>query len=199
MSRFATSALSLFMCLATAIQVARAEAPPTESPLKVMTETIDKIVQVCEQHQGDSAKTTRRDKLRVLINPKFNFGEMSRRSLGASWATISPEEQKEFVDVFSELLARTYLNKIETVKSGMVKVDAEDVQGTRAVVKTTVTSKGATFPIDYKLQFENNSWQVYDVVIENIGLVANYRNEFAGIIRKEKFAGLMERLKNKSA
>lgn len=188
-------------CLALTITAARPAAaqPSSSSPLKIMHETIEKIVAVCEKHSGDSGKAERRSQLRELINPKFNFAEMSRRSLGSSWTTISAEEQKEFVDVFSELLARTYLNKIETVKSGMVKVDSEDVTGARAVVKTTVTSKGETFPIDYKMQYENDSWQVYDVVIENIGLVANYRNEFAGIIRKEKFAGLMERLKNKSA
>jgi phospholipid transport system substrate-binding protein len=101
--------------------------------------------------------------------------------------------------VFSELLARTYLSKIETVKPGMVKVDGENVDSNKAVVKTIVTSKGDNFPIDYKLMFTDGRWQVYDVVIENIGLVANYRNEFAGIIRKDTFAGLMERLRQKIA
>lgn len=213
MNRFAAAIPTFFLTLsflalnvlvtppffAHAENTASGTASSLGSPLKIMTETIDEIVKVVELHPGDAGKSTRRTKLRELINPKFNFAEMSRRSLGASWTTITPDEQKEFVEVFSELLARTYLNKIETVKSGMVKVDSEEVQSPRAVVKTTVTSKGETFPIDYKLQLENNTWQVYDVVIENIGLVANYRNEFAGIMRKEKFAGLMERLKSKSA
>jgi phospholipid transport system substrate-binding protein len=76
-------------------------------------------------------------------------------------------------------------------------VESEQVDSTRAIVKTTVTSKGDTFPIDYKLSLSNNVWQVYDVVIENIGLVANYRNEFSGVIRKEKFDGLMTKLRKK--
>jgi phospholipid transport system substrate-binding protein len=79
----------------------------------------------------------------------------------------------------------------------MVKVDSEQVESPRAVVKTTVTSKGDTFPIDYKMSLTSNGWQVYDVVIENIGLVANYRNEFSGVIRKEKFDGLMTKLRKK--
>jgi phospholipid transport system substrate-binding protein len=162
-----------------------------------MSKTIDDIIQIASAHPGDDGKTVRRQKLRELINPKFNFAEMSKRSLGANWNDLSAGEQAEFTTVFSELLARTYLSKIETVKPGMVKVESEQVELPRAVVKTVVISKGDTFPIDYKLMNSNNSWQVYDVVIENIGLVANYRNEFSGIIRKDKFSGLMERLRKK--
>lgn len=172
-------------------------APVTTSPKAEMQKTIDDIIAIAEANQGDAAKTVRRDKLRTLINPKFNFAEMSKRSLGPNWNEITPEEQKDFTAVFSELLARTYLSKIETVKPGMVKVESEQVDSTRAIVKTTVTSKGDTFPIDYKLSLSNNVWQVYDVVIENIGLVANYRNEFSGVIRKEKFDGLMTKLRKK--
>jgi phospholipid transport system substrate-binding protein len=167
------------------------------SPKADMQKTIDQIISIATAYPGDAQQTVRRSKLRELINPKFNFAEMSKRSLGPNWNDITPEEQEEFTKVFSELLARTYLSKIETVKPGMVKVESEQVESPRAIVKTTVVSKGDTFPIDYKLSLHNNTWQVYDVVIENIGLVANYRNEFSGIIRKEKFSGLMDRLHKK--
>jgi phospholipid transport system substrate-binding protein len=167
------------------------------SPKADMQQTIDQIIKIATALPGDEKKTERRAKLRELINPKFNFAEMSKRSLGSNWNDLSPQEQADFTTVFSELLARTYLSKIETVKPGMVTVESEQVEAPRAVVKTTVVSKGDTFPIDYKLMLHGGSWQVYDVVIENIGLVANYRNEFSGIIRKEKFAGLMERLRKK--
>ena len=171
--------------------------PAVSSPKAEMSKTIDDIIAIASAHPGDTEKTVRREKLRELINPKFNFAEMSKRSLGARWNDLSEREQQDFTTVFSELLARTYLSKIETVKPGMVKVESEQVELPRAIVKTVVISKGDTFPIDYKLMNSNKSWQVYDVVIENIGLVANYRNEFSGIIRKEKFSGLMERLRKK--
>lgn len=172
-----------------------AQASP--SPRVEIQKTIDTIITTVEALPGDAQKGQRREKLRTIINPKFDFDDMARRSLGANWADITPDQQKEFTTVFSELLARTYLSKIETVKPGMVKVESEQVDSVKATVKTTVLSKGDTFPIDYKLKFDNGSWRVYDVVIENIGLVANYRNEFSGIIRKEKFSGLMERLRQK--
>lgn len=192
--------LSLLVALvALMLGASPVRADTMASPKADMQKTIDDIIKIAGTYPGDAQQTIRRSKLRELINPKFNFAEMSKRSLGPNWNDITPEEQDEFTKVFSELLARTYLSKIETVKPGMVKVESEQVEPPRALVKTTVVSKGDTFPIDYKLSLHNNTWQVYDVVIENIGLVANYRNEFAGIIRKEKFSGLMDRLRKKIA
>jgi phospholipid transport system substrate-binding protein len=187
--------LSMSLALQTLIPVATAESA---SPKTEIEQTINDIIKTVATTPDASVSPVRRQKLRELINPKFNFAEMSKRSLGPNWNEISAQEQAEFTEVFSELLARTYLSKIETVKPGMVKVESENVEPPKAVVKTIVISKGDTFPIDYKLiQKDGGSWQVYDVVIENIGLVANYRNEFSGIIRKDTFAGLMEKLRAK--
>jgi phospholipid transport system substrate-binding protein len=190
---------ALFFSVSLVFQGAIYPAVADESSPKAEIEkTINDIIKTVASTPDASVSPIRRQKLRELINPKFNFAEMSKRSLGPNWNEISPEEQKEFTEVFSELLARTYLSKIETVKPGMVKVESENVEPPKAVVKTTVISKGDTFPIDYKLmQKDGGQWQVYDVVIENIGLVANYRNEFSGIIRKDKFSGLMEKLRAK--
>ncbi|MCO6429619.1 MAG: ABC transporter substrate-binding protein [Deltaproteobacteria bacterium] len=182
---------------ATAETAAGKTAGNDSTPLQKVQATIDEIVEIVQQNSGDDSKDVRRQKLREVINPVFDFDEMAKRSLGPHWNKVTPEEQAEFVSVFSDLLAKTYLGKIETVKPGMVKVTKEKVDAPRAEVKTSVTNKGDTFPIDYKLQNTSGSWRVYDVEIENIGLVANYRNEFAGIIRKESFASLIERLKKK--
>ena len=191
-TRLSTIALSLLAFVSTAV------AETTPSPRADMDKTINDIITIVEANPGDSIKVERREKLRALINPRFNFNEMSRRALGPNWNEITPQEQQEFTEVFSDLLARTYLSKIETVKKGMVSVVSENVELPKALVKTTVVSKGDTFPIDYKLIFEDGRWQVYDVVVENIGLVANYRNEFSGIMRKDKFSGLLAKLKQKA-
>lgn len=172
-------------------------AGSTPSPSVEMEKTVDSIIEIANTYSADEQREIRRAKLRELINPKFNFAEMAKRSLGPNWKSITSEQQNEFTEVFSELLARTYLSKIETVKPGMVKVKGEQVRIPRAIVKTVVFSKGDKFPINYKMALKDNVWQVYDVVIENIGLVANYRNEFSGIIRKEEFSGLMNRLRKK--
>lgn len=169
------------------------------SALAAVKATIDDVVRIAELHRGAEAQKVRRSLLREAINPRFDFNEMAKRSLGAQWAQISESEQKEFTEVFSELLARTYLSKVETVKPGMVSVDTERLDFPRSSVKTSVKHEGDTFPIEYRLMNVNGEWKVYDVIVENIGLVANYRNEFAGIIRKETFAGLLKKLHEKIA
>ena len=175
-------------------------APSTgemNTPLVEMQLTIEKLVDVVGAYPGDANRKTRRSKLYDIIEPHFDFSEMAKRSLGAHWNTIDSTQQKEFVDLFSKLLARTYLDKIEGIKKDIVKFKGEQVEGGRAIVKTTVENKGDIFPIDYKLLKRDSGWHVYDVVIENIGLVSNYRNEFSGIIRKDKFTGLLEKLRKK--
>jgi phospholipid transport system substrate-binding protein len=175
------------------------------APIKEVRATLDDVIAAVEQFKGEAHLAERREKLRSVIKPRFDFDEMARRSLGPEWSKRTASEQEEFVSVFSELLASTYLARVETVTSDMVSVDKEKVEMpsvpgdiAKAIVRTTVTNKGDTFPIDYRLQFVKGNWRVYDVIIENIGLVANYRNEFAGIIRREEFSGLMEKLRAKA-
>lgn len=183
--------------------LARAEVA-LPSPRDALKVTIDQLVDTVERLRGKDRAVERRYALREVINPKFDFAEMSVRSLGPLWKELRPEQQSEFTKVFSELLARTYLGRIETIERGMVTIESDKISPAtsgeaRALVRTLVTQKGDKFPILYKVVFRNNQWQVYDVVIENVGLVANYRNEFSGIIRREGFSGLMERLRTKVA
>jgi len=172
------------------------------APVEIIKETVAKLVEVVSRYPGQSNLTERRAKLREIISPRFDFSEMAKRSVGPEWQNVSADERESFVTIFSDLLAKTYLARVENVQRDTVTVDSQQVnpQEKKALVKTTIRYKGDQFPIDYRLlQTGSGEWRVYDVIIENIGLVANYRNEFAGIIRKEKFAGLMKRLAEKSA
>ena len=186
--------LALFVFAPTASLL----AAPTTQPQEVIKSTIDSVVKIVEELPGDTNLKSRRGKIKTLLEPRFDFAEMAKRSLGANWSTISTEQQKQFVDAFSKLLSDTYVARIENVKRDMVKVKNESVDGDKAIVKTSVLNKGDTFPIDYRLMDKGGAWLVYDVVIENIGLVANYRNEFAGIMRREKFDGLMAKISAKT-
>lgn len=175
------------------------DASSVESPMKIVSATIDQVVKAVIDLPGAEHATARQAKIREIINGNFDFAEMAKRSLGAYWNEIDASQQKEFVAVFSDLLAKTYLRRIDNIKPGIVTVKSEKIVEEKATVLSTVSDKGDEFPIDYKFYLIDNKWKVYDVVIENIGLVSNYRNEFAGIIRREKFEGLMQRLKDKNA
>ncbi len=176
----------------------------TFKPKELISHTVDGIVKIVTELPEESQSVIRREKLYRLIEPHFDFKEMSKRSLGSYWNNINEAQQTEFVDIFSDLLSRTYLSYLETVKPGMVKVLSEEVKPSTttgsfavAVVKTDVKHKGEIFPIHYKLVERSGGWKVYDIVIENIGLVSNYRSEFAGVLRKSGFDGLIEKLKAK--
>lgn len=183
---------TIFPSLSTAESAAK---PPEAAALPEVQATLNQVIEINKQFEG----TARRDKLRAALNLRFDFEEMAKRSLGPEWNKRTAEEQKAFVSVFSDLLARTYLSRVETVTSETVQVVNERLEYPRSLVKTTVTGESAKFPLDYKLIHRAGSWKVYDVVIENIGLVANYRNEFSGIIRKEGFDGLLSKLQQKVA
>ena len=155
------------------------------------------MVKVAVSLKGDANKSQRREKLRDIITPRFDFEEMSKRSLGSAWLQMTPTQQNDFIKVFSSLLGRTYLERVETVEEKMVTIDSENVAYPKALVKTSVHRKGDVFPLDYRLLYKQSGWKVYDVIIENIGLVSNYRNEFSGIIRKDGVDGLITRLQEK--
>jgi len=161
-----------------------------------MKAAVDNIVVIVNEKEFSSSENKRAAILNE-VKGVFDFSEMAKRSLGANWKKVSQEEQSEFVDAFSDFLADTYINRVDQVKPGMIEFNDEKIKGNKALVKTSIMIDEETFPLDYKMYNEDGKWMVYDVIIENVGLISNYRNEFAGIMRKEKFAGLMRRLKKK--
>jgi phospholipid transport system substrate-binding protein len=180
-----------------AAQAESATVGENNSALDEVTATIDAVIVVNTQNSGDGVKAQRRAKLREVVTPRFDFEEMSKRSLGTNWNVITPEEQTQFVSLFSELLTKTYIARIESATKGTVAIGSETVELPKSYIKTMVTYKGDKFPIDYKLMQQNGDWRVYDVLIENIGLVGNYRNEFAGIMKKDGIKGLLSMLQEK--
>ena len=192
---------SLFMtlCLAVGISggVSSAEAStPTDS----VRNTIDKARATVRSDKGKVSEEQLAMNLEQVILPVFDFDEMSRRSLGANWNKGTPEQQKEFVELFSKLLSRTYRTQVmKGIDTSVITYDGESLTDGSALVKTSVQSEGDKFKVVYRLRKQADNWKVYDVVIENVGLVTNYRNEFAGIIRKDGFPGLIDRLRSKQS
>lgn len=161
--------------------------------------TMNKIIEEVEANPGDAKEEIREKNLRVIIDKRFNFEEMAKRSLGKNWRKANASQQKVFVETFSELLINTYIGRLEEAKKGMVNILDEKIREPKALIKTTVKVKEDVFPIDYKLLKNGSSWEVYDVIIENVGLISNYRSEFSGIVRKEGIEGLLDKLKTKVA
>jgi phospholipid transport system substrate-binding protein len=145
--------------------------------------------------QGDARKAERRALLRKEIFPYFAFDEMARRSLGVHWKERTPRERQDFVALFTDLLENTYAGKIEGYKGEKIVYGKETVDLPYAEVRTTVvTRQGEEFSLDYRLLKGGERWRVYDVVIEGVSLVSNYRSQFSDILQKSSFEELTRKL-----
>jgi phospholipid transport system substrate-binding protein len=170
--------------------------PPTDQ-LKV---TIDKVLATIQDPTlRQPGKTEeRRQKLRAIANEVFDWQEIGKRALARHWEGRSPKEREEFSALFADLLERSYAGKIEAYSGEKIVYEKETIEGDQATVRTKlVTKAGTQIPIDYRMQKAGERWHVYDVLIENVSLVGNYRSQFNRIIQQSGYADLIQRLKTK--
>ena len=169
-------------------------------PREELESSIAQVLEVLNDPalKGEEHREARRKKVREIIHVRFDFAEMGKRSLARQWRKRSPEEKKEFVDVFSHLLEDSYLSKIEAYSDEKIVYPTERKEEKYAEVKSKIVSKsGRDIAIDYRLHKTPEGWRVYDVVIEGVSLVANYRRQFKRLIRRSSYKDLLARMKTK--
>ena len=138
--------------------------------------------------------------MRSLIHSRFDFSEMARRSLGSHWKSLSRDEQREFVEVFTGLLEGTYTATIESYSSEKILYKRETREENYAQVDTRlITKRGEEVSINYRLHLFDGEWKVYDVVIENISLINNYRSQFSRVLADSPFDELLRRMRDKQS
>jgi phospholipid transport system substrate-binding protein len=148
--------------------------------------------------QGVAKSKERREKLREAIYPRFDFAEMAKRSLGSHWQRRTLQEQNEFVKVFTSLLESAYLDTIESYNGEKVRYLKEREDKDQAEVETKIVdNSGKEFSVNYRLHDAGGDWKVYDVLIENISLVNNYRSQFNRVIGKSSYEDLLLAMKEK--
>ena len=140
----------------------------------------------------------RRQRLEQIVGDRFDYQEMSRRSLGASWNTLSDKDKQEFVALFQTLLTNSYADKIESYSGEGVKYINERTENDYAEVRTKVLTGKVEIPLDYRLLNKGGDWRVYDVVVDGVSLVNNYRGQFSKILRSSTYADLVDQLRKKS-
>ncbi len=162
--------------------------------------TIDEVLRILRDKDLKKPERAeeRRHLLEKVIGDRFNYEEMSKRSLGAPWHQLSEQERQEFVQLFRTLLTNSYADKIESYSGEPVQYVNERTEKDFAEVRTKIVSGKAEIPLDYRLLNRNGEWRVYDVVIDGVSLVNNYRGQFTKIIRTSSYADLVEQLRKKS-
>jgi phospholipid transport system substrate-binding protein len=192
---FTRGILSLFFVGVMAVPLLAAD------PMEEIRQTTDKILAIVTNPVFKApSKTEEREKLiHQAVYERFDWEEMARRSLATHWVKRTAEERKEFVRLFSELLEQTYMRKVEDFSGEKVLYEGETKEGDYATVKVkVVTKKDKDIPVEYRLKKEGNNWFIYDVSIEGVSLVNNYRTQFNSILLQSSYEDLVKRLREKA-
>ena len=169
------------------------------SPKDSIQSTVDAVIEVLKDKElsAPDKKAERRSKISTLIKDRFNFVEMSKRSLARHWKERSLEEKKEFVGVFTDLLISSYVSKVDGYSDEKVVYGKETLKGKGkyGVVNTKIMTKKVDIPIDYKVKLSKGKWWVYDVVIEGVSFISTYRSQYNEIIVRESYTKLIKKMK----
>ncbi len=170
-------------------------------PLDKVHQTVDDVLTIINNKALQPQE--RRTQIRQAVLQRFGFEEMAQRSMGQHWRTLTPQQRQEFVELFTELLERSYITRIANYKAGSqgVRYPKEDSTADQAVVHTEITREGDPEParVDYHLLHKDGDWKAYDIVIEGVSLVNNYRTQFNTIMLKDSYAGLVKQMRTKLA
>jgi len=185
-----TVSLCLVWCLSLAPAWA-APGPPTE----VVKGVVQGVLDILNNPAYASNKTHRRQLVKQAVDARFDYREMAKRALAMNWRNLSEGQRRDFVSLFARLLEASYYGKIEKyTKNLRIEYTGEIVDDGDAEVKSMIVRPNDRIPFNFRLLQENGSWKIFDVVIEGVSLVANYRSQFARIIRESSYSELVRRL-----
>jgi len=194
-----TSWLLVFLLMLSMVLLSgeRTLASANNEPLVELQESVDEILMILqsEELKAPGKEGERQQLVLNVVNRMFDFHGMARSSLGQNWNNLTTEERDRFVGLFASLIEQRYIGKIDTYSEQKVIYKQQRVRKDKARVYTALIDKDLEIPIDYSLQKSQGKWLIKDLKIENVSLVANYRRDFNSIIRKEQFAGLVEKIK----
>jgi len=169
----------------------------TIGPSEQVEQTVKQVLHVLSDH--GLTKAQRRQEVVEIVRPRFDYRAMSQIILARQWRRASPEQRKRFVELFRELLERTYFSAMDSYHGEKVKIGRQRLEGKRAVVQSFVVTSKKKVPVDYKLRLKNDQWFAYDVTVDGVSLVSNYRTSFRNLIREKGMDGLLQELEKKVA
>ena len=170
------------------------------APLDAVQVNVNKVLEVLRDPKlkAASAKETKKEKLVPIYERMFDDVELSKRTLAKNWNSMNAAQRKEFVQLFREVLEKAYIDKILAYTDEKIVFDKENmISGSQAEVQTRIVTSSKEIPISYRVILKGSDWKVYDVVIENVSLVLNYRTQFNDTLAKNSIDQLLETLRKK--
>lgn len=184
--------------IVVSLVVAMAMPAMAGAPTDQLKQRVDEVIKVVDDPALASKPAERHAAVRKIAEDVFDYPDTAQRALGPHWNARSPQERQEFVTLFADLLDRAYIGKIDLYQGEKVRYAGDTVEGDQATVKTRiVTKKGSEVPVDYRMHLNNGRWLVYDVIIEGVSLISNYRTQFNKVVQTESYPALVQKLKAK--
>ncbi|WP_319406787.1 ABC transporter substrate-binding protein [uncultured Desulfosarcina sp.] len=173
-------------------------------PLAVIQAPIDTVIAILNdpQYKVAGTKSAQRDEIWKIVKPMFDFDEIAKRAVARNWSDFNDAEKIAFTDVFAQFLGNTYIDKIqgEYHNEQIVYLGQDFYSDIYVEVKTQIVRETLTIPVNYRmLKGGDGQWKVYDIIVEGVSLVKNYRTQFASILSKDKPAQLIQQLNDKLA
>lgn len=175
--------------------LATAPAIADSSPTDDVRISVEAVIALLRDDQLD--RDTRRDRMREVIDKRFDFRAMSQRTLATNWKKATDAEQQRFTELFAELIQNSYVSKIESYTNETVEYPGEKQKGRKAEVETRIITSSAEIPVNYKVYLKDGTWLVYDVIIEGVSLISNYRSSYQEIVKRDGFDGLLAQMEEK--
>jgi phospholipid transport system substrate-binding protein len=160
---------------------------------------IERVIQILEDPtlKSDGRATERRQAVRDITGGMFDWAEMARRTLGRHWDARSEAERAEFAGLFRQLVERAFMSKIEQYGGEKIVYAGEQVEGDQATVRTRVQSRSGETGVDFRLIAQGDRWLIYDVVVDGVSLIANYRAQFDGFLMRSSYPDLVRRMRDR--
>ena len=187
----------LFLFLMTISSLAYGD----ERPLDVLKGGVEEALTILKdpQYEDISQKEEQREKIWQVIRKIFDLREMAKRTLARNWKRFTPQQRMEFSEVFGEFLGNNYLRKIQGgyKDEKILYLNQEMISSSKAQIKTKILRESIEIPVNYRMLKRSETWKVYDVVIEGVSLMKNYRRQITNLLMKESPDQVIERLKKK--
>ena len=170
-----------------------------DRPQDVIEHSLDNIISVLADpaRRDEQYWPEKKKEILTIINANFDFEEMAKRCLARAWRKRSSAEKEHFVTIFRELLQNTYIDRLKTVSDAGVSLEDVRIKGKKALVKTLVHQENKDYSFIFKLRQRDGRWLIYDIVVEGVSLVSNYRSQFSQVIGKEGYDALVSRIEEK--
>ncbi|MET0043978.1 MAG: ABC transporter substrate-binding protein, partial [Candidatus Thiodiazotropha sp. 6PLUC3] len=172
-------------------------AASTETPSERVKETVNSILEILKDE--NLGKTERREMVKSIVRSRFDYDSMSQVILATNWRKATDEQRQQFIILFRELLEQTYFSAMDSYTHQTVRMGRERLKGKLANVHTYIVASNKELPVSYKLRYRNEDWYAYDVAVDGVSLVSNYRTSFRNLVKTKGMEGLLEELAKKVA